>query len=59
MLKRLRQAGFRIEQSLEAVGVVTGSVPEEKMASIREIEGVKSIELEQEYQLAPPDSPVQ
>jgi hypothetical protein len=59
VLKRLRAAGFKVEQSMESIGVVTGTVPDGKMASIRKITGVKSVELEQDYQLAPPDSPVQ
>jgi hypothetical protein len=56
---RLRDAGMRVERSLQTIGTITGSAPESKLAALRATEGVAAVERQREYQLPPPDSPVQ
>ena len=56
---RLRSAGMNVEQVLDAVGVVIGSVPAEQRQSLEAVPGVAAVEDETTFQIAPPDSEVQ
>ena len=56
VIKRLRAKGFKPESSLKEIGVVVGTVPEAKLASLSEVDGVTSVEREREIQLPPPES---
>jgi hypothetical protein len=55
----LREAGMSVERSLAAIGTITGSAPASKLSAVRATEGVADVEAEREFQLPPPDSPVQ
>ena len=57
--QRCREAGLEVDQTLGAVGVITGSIPQDKMSSLSGVQGVASVERGQDYQIAPPDSNVQ
>jgi hypothetical protein len=58
--RTLAQRGMRIEQQLEAAGVITGSVDESvDLEQLRSVPGVAGIEDEGIYQLPPPDSGIQ
>ena len=59
VVRRLKDAGLDVEQELEEIGVVTGSIDPEKADSLREIEGVSHVERSREFRIAPPDSDVQ
>ncbi len=59
VLKRLRQAGFVTRQVLEEVGVVSGSIPPDKLEALRRVEGVAEVEPDRTVQLPPPDADVQ
>jgi hypothetical protein len=59
VVSRLREAGLEIEQELEEIGVVTGSIDSEKAESLREVEGVSHVERSREFRIAPPDSDIQ
>jgi hypothetical protein len=59
VVRRLKDAGLDVEQELEEIGVVTGSIDSEKAESLREIEGVSHVERSREYRIAPPDSDIQ
>ena len=56
---RLKDSGMEVEQTMQIVGVVTGSIEAEKMSSLSSIEGVQNVEIEREYQLNPPESDIQ
>jgi hypothetical protein len=56
---RLREAGMRVERALPTIGTITGAVPASKLQAVRAIEGVADVEESREYQLPPPDSPIQ
>ncbi|MFL6214869.1 MAG: ketohydroxyglutarate aldolase [Blastocatellia bacterium] len=58
-MKNLKQAGMTVENELKSTGIVTGSVDETKIKHLRAINGVATLEPEQSYQIAPPDSDVQ
>lgn len=46
--RHLRDHGFVVEQELDAIGVITGKVDEEKLPAIRAIAGIKAIERNRE-----------
>jgi hypothetical protein len=55
----LHEQGMQVEQVLDGIGMITGSVPEEQRASLDGVEGVASVDEDLEFRLPPPDSPVQ
>ena len=59
VVRLLKGAGLDVEQELEEIGVVTGSIDAEKAESLREIEGVSHVERSREFRIAPPDSDIQ
>ena len=56
---RLKDSGMDVEQTMQIVGVVTGSIEADKMSSLYSVEGVQNVEIEREYQLSPPESDIQ
>jgi len=54
-----KKAGLQVDQALDEVGIITGSIPENELGKLSGIKGVASVEREQGYQIAPPDSDVQ
>jgi hypothetical protein len=57
--QKLQAAGMNVEQVLNSIGIISGSIDSSLMSSLSQIEGVKIVEQEQTYQLAPPDSDIQ
>ncbi|MDJ0570552.1 MAG: hypothetical protein QNJ53_16115 [Pleurocapsa sp. MO_192.B19] len=54
--QQLQSSGMNVEQTLLTIGVVSGSIQSNKLNSLYQIEGVKNIESQQNYQLDPPNS---
>jgi hypothetical protein len=59
LVEKLQCVGMTNIQSMEAVGVITGSLDEDNVADLCSIEGVEQVERSQQSQIAPPDSPIQ
>ncbi len=55
----LRASGMQVSQVLEAIGVITGFVPEGGDTALRSIRGVKSVDPAVNIELPNPDSPLQ
>jgi hypothetical protein len=55
----LKSAGMDIEHTMPNIGIVDGSIESNQVEKLYQIVGVDSVESEQGYQLAPPNSPVQ
>ncbi len=55
----LRSFGMDIEQTMPNIGMITGSIEAQKVDQLHQIAGVDVVELEQTYQLSPPNSPLQ
>ena len=55
----LRASGMQVSQVLEAIGVITGSVPAGGETVLRNIRGVKSVDAAVNISLPSPDSPLQ
>jgi hypothetical protein len=59
VVRHLKGAGLDVDQELEDIGVVTGSIDSEKAEMLGEVEGVSQVERSREFQIAPPDSDIQ
>jgi hypothetical protein len=59
IVEKLECAGMTNIQSMDAVGVITGSLDEDNVADLCSIEGVEQVERSQQSQIAPPDSSIQ
>jgi hypothetical protein len=46
VVERCRQAGLTVERELVAVGAIAGSIEEDLLAALAEIEGVSAVEPE-------------
>lgn len=57
--QQLQSSGMNVEQILASIGVINGSIPSDQLNSLYQIEGVQSVEPQQGYQLAPPNSELQ
>ena len=55
----LRSQGLQVTQVLADLGVITGSVDDERQASLWTVPGVASVDTSIGYQLPAPDSDVQ
>lgn len=60
VVEHLRGAGMQIDQILDGLGMITGSVPdEERSEMVVRVVGVTSVEKQISYQIPPPDSDIQ
>lgn len=59
LVENLRSVGLENINSLESIGIVTGSIEEDKITDILTVEGVTRVERSQDSQIPPPDSPIQ
>lgn len=57
--EELKAAGMSVDQVLDAVGIVTGSVPSERRDALERLPGVAAVEAAHAFQIAPPDAEVQ
>jgi hypothetical protein len=55
----LRANGMQVDQVLDRLGVISGSVPEDRQQSLQAVAGVKSVEASHHFQIPPPDASVQ
>ena len=59
VVQRLKDAGLSVEQTLEGLGIVTGTVEAAKLPALSGLEGVSAVETDREVRIAPPDSDLQ
>lgn len=59
VVERLRAAGMEVDQALDSIGTVTGSVDAGRAPAVAEVKGVAGVETSREFRLPPPDAPVQ
>lgn len=59
VVESIKDAGMDVEQQLEGIGVVTGSIDSEKIEQLHKVEGVSHVEESRQFQIAPPDSDIQ
>jgi hypothetical protein len=58
VVEALRHAGLRVDEVLESVGVVTGTVDGDALGSLSTVPGVAEVERSHVFEVPPPDSPV-
>ncbi|MEE1619838.1 hypothetical protein ACQ3I4_00360 [Zafaria sp. Z1313] len=56
---RLRGLGMQVESVLGSLGMVSGSADDSCRPALEAVDGVASIDIQQDVQIAPPDSSVQ
>ena len=59
VVRGVEAAGMEVEQKMEDLGVLAGSIDSKKVESFRRVEGVSHVEESRGFQLPPPDSDVQ
>lgn len=59
VVEALRHRGMEVDQVMGALGIISGSVPEETRSALLGVEGVASVDDTRGFQLPPPDSPIQ
>ncbi|HET7326678.1 MAG TPA: hypothetical protein VFJ14_05255 [Nocardioidaceae bacterium] len=55
----LRDRGMEVEHVHDALGIITGSMPDDSRQALTAVDGVASVDEEMHYQVPPPDSPLQ
>lgn len=55
----LRSSGMQVDQVLNEIGVISGSVPDDRRQLLKTVTGVQSVADAATVQLPPPESPVQ
>jgi hypothetical protein len=55
----LRHAGLQVDDVLDAVGMVTGTVAGSAVEALESVPGVAEIELQRVQRVAPPDAEIQ
>ena len=59
VVKDIENAGMEVEQKMEDLGVLTGSIDSEKVEPLRRVEGVSHVEESRRVEIPPPDSDIQ
>jgi len=59
VVKGVEDLGLEVDQRMDEIGVLTGSIDSEKVEPLRRVEGVSHVEQSRQFQIAPPDSDVQ
>lgn len=57
--ERLAGAGMEVEESMDAIATVTGSIRPSAMPALQALDEVSTVEIERTYQLPPPDADIQ
>ena len=57
--EKVKDVGMDVEQELEEIGVITGSIDSEKVEPLRKVEGVSQVEESRRFHIAPPDRTIQ
>ena len=50
---------MKVQRREPGIGVLTGSIAEEKLDRLREVAGVEHVETQRDVRIAPPDNRVQ
>jgi hypothetical protein len=58
-VEHLKREGLQVDQALQGVGVITGSIEHSKIAALQQLPSVANVEESRSFQIAPPDSDVQ
>lgn len=59
VVKRCKDAGMEVREQMVTIGVISGSIDSSKIPALNNVEGVAHVEQSRDFQVAPPDNPVQ
>jgi len=59
VVERCKAAGLDVDQALDQIGTITGSIDPGKIGHLSKVAGVASVEPAGEYDIGPPDSELQ
>ncbi|MCF6744756.1 hypothetical protein E9529_10775 [Blastococcus sp. KM273128] len=59
VVRGLRARGMHVDQVLDGLGIITGSVPPGTLGALSAVAGVASVDEQQVHRLPPPGAPVQ
>jgi len=59
VVRGVEDVGMEVEQKMEDLGVLAGSIDSERVEALRRVEGVSHVEESRGFQIPPPDSDVQ
>ena len=59
VVRACKQAGMKVEEQMEAIGVISGEIDAAKLDDLRRVRGVAHVEEERSFRIAPPESDVQ
>jgi hypothetical protein len=59
VVKGVEDVGMEVDEKMEDIGVLTGSIDSEKVEPLRRVDGVSHVEESRRVQIPPPDSDVQ
>ncbi|GAA3057632.1 MULTISPECIES: hypothetical protein [Actinomycetes] len=59
VVAELQAAGLQVNRVLTSLGMVHGRATEEQLEALRSVDGVVSVDREQEHRISPPDAEVQ
>ncbi|RZU31915.1 hypothetical protein [Blastococcus saxobsidens] len=59
VVQGLRARGMQVDQVLDGLGIITGSVPPGAAGALTAVDGVVSVDEQLAVQLPPPEAPVQ
>ncbi len=54
-----KRAGLKVEQNLSDIGVLTGVIDQDKIETLRQVDGISHVEAERTISVPPPDSAIQ
>lgn len=54
--ERLSSLGLHIERKMDVLGVITGDAPQDRIAALKSVRGVKSLRAEETFAVSPPNS---
>jgi hypothetical protein len=58
VVRDLRAAGLKVDQILDATGIVTGSADEKSLARLRRVKGVADVSVDNPVDIGPPDAEI-
>jgi hypothetical protein len=59
VVKRMERAGLRVDQRLDAIGVVSGSIDPARVGSLESVGGVANVERSRQVGIPEPDEEIQ
>ena len=59
VVRRTERQGLKVEQQLEAIGVIVGRIDPAKRQQLEQVPGVSSVEQARRVQIPPPESEIQ